>query len=184
MFDNIKRLKKLNSEVLEMEKAEADAEAEKNSSISVFLHNAGDALSPFCDVDSPIINSDMSDYLDNMAEQLPLDRDITIKINGEADKDTVKRAIKNYYNNRFVNAKREYRKNGILSVVFTVLAVLILTAAVIIEAFMESQPVLIEMIDIVGWVFIWEAADMFFLQRGVLRINQIRCLNFIRAKVE
>lgn len=182
MFDNIKRLKKLNKEVEELEKIELDED--DSSSITVFLQNTDDALSLFCDKTSPVINSELSDYLDNKAEQLPLDKDLHIKIIGDVDKDVVKQAIKNYYNNKLISAKREYKKNGVLSAIFTALAILILTAAVLIETFVESQPVLLEIIDIAGWVFMWEAVDMFFLERGALRVKQIRCLNFIRAKAE
>lgn len=181
MFKNIKRLKKLNQEVEEVDNIDI---TENSSTLTIFLNGTDDALSPFCDKSSPVINSDLSDYLDNQAEQLPPDKDIHIIINGEADKNIVMKAIKNYYNNRLISTKREYKKNGILSGLFTLIAIIILTAAVLIETFFSSQLVLLEIIDIVGWVFMWEAADMFFLERGALRIKQIRYLNFIKAKVE
>ncbi len=182
MFDNIKRLKKLNKEVNEVR--DVDMSPENDCLLTVFLNSTEDALSPFCDENSPVINSDLADYLDNKAEQLPLDKDIHIKINGEADKDAVKKAIRNYYDNRLISAKREYKKNAFVSGLFTLFAVIILTVAVIIETCFSSHLVLFEIIDIVGWVFMWEAADMFFLERGSLRIKQIRYLNFIKAKVE
>ncbi len=182
MFDNIKRLKKLNKEVDEVRDVEMSSDSE--CLLTVFLNSTEDALSPFCDENSPVINSDLADYLDNKAEQLPLNKDIHIKISGVADKDVVKKAIKNYYDNRLINAKREYKKNAVVSGIFTIIAVIILTVAVIIETSFSSHLVLFEIIDIVGWVFMWEAADMFFLERGALRIKQIRYLNFIKAKTE
>lgn len=180
MFDNIKRLKKLNKEV----ESELSTTGENATDIYVCCAETSDALSPFCQVEQPVISSEFADYLENKAERLHIGENINIKIQGNADKAVLKKAIVNYYESKLSNAQREFSKNGILSCIFTVLAVLILTAAVLINTFLETRLVLQEIIDIAGWVFMWEAVDMFFLQRGTLRIKQIRYLNFIRATVE
>lgn len=175
MFNNIRRLKSL-----KRKDRKNDATI---SELNVYCDCIENALSPFCSKEAPIINSELADYLENSAEKIPLENDIHININGDVDKGILKDSIKNYYENKLADSQREFKKNGVLSAIFTVLAVIVLTVAVLIDVFMETHLVLQEIIDIIGWVFMWEAADMFFLQRGALRIKQIRYLNFINAQI-
>ena len=45
------------------------------------------------------------------------------------------------------------------------------------------QSVFLEMIDVVAWVFMWEAADIFFFQRSTLRMKRLRYFNLIQADI-
>lgn len=180
MFKNIKRLKALEREFEKELKERGD---EPNNEIKIHCDDLSEAISPFCG-DTPIINGELGDYLENKAQQLPLDADIHISIDGNADKATIERGIRNYYNNKLSDSRREFKKNSQLASLFTLLAVVILTAAVLIGVFLPQNVVLGEIVDIAGWVFMWEAVDIFFIQRGSLRIDRIRYLNFARAKID
>lgn len=179
MFNSIKRLKELSNP--------SRSKGENVSEIKIYCNDKSDVLSPFCGNENSVINSDLADYLENKADQLPIANDIHITIEGETketDKQVIKCAITNYYENKLADTKREFKKNGNLTIVFLILAIIVLSAAVIINTFMETRLILHEIVYIVGWVFASEAAELFFLQRGALRIKQIRYLNFIRAELE
>ena len=50
-------------------------------------------------------------------------------------------------------------------------------------SYFGRMPILSEALDIFSWVFLWEAVDLFFLERTVLRAKRNRCLHFLEADI-
>ena len=64
----------------------------------------------------------------------------------------------------------------------TAAAALIFALAVIFDR-MGADTVLLNMIDVVAWVFMWEAADILLLQRPTLKLRRWRSFQMIRAEI-
>ncbi|NLC93692.1 MAG: hypothetical protein GX677_09590, partial [Treponema sp.] len=61
---------------------------------------------------------------------------------------------------------------------------IIVIAFMFVANYMEIPEVWSTVLEIIGWVFIWEAADKFFIERKTIR-NQLRYANkMINAVVE
>ncbi len=45
------------------------------------------------------------------------------------------------------------------------------------------ESVFLNMIDVVAWVFMWEAADLFFLQGSALRLKRMRAYHMASAVI-
>ena len=43
--------------------------------------------------------------------------------------------------------------------------------------------ILSEMVDIAAWVFMWEAVDLFFLERKILKVEQLRACRLFGAEI-
>ena len=56
-------------------------------------------------------------------------------------------------------------------------------ALAIIMEHLQMQSVLLNVTDVVAWVFVWEAVDIYALQRTTLKINRKRALNLMNAKI-
>ena len=59
---------------------------------------------------------------------------------------------------------------------------LILTLYLVIE-FSNSHHILAGIIDIAAWVFVWEAVDLFLIQRKLLKLKAIRYYELFNSKM-
>ena len=64
----------------------------------------------------------------------------------------------------------------------TVTAIVILALYLALEL-RNAGYVILEIVDIVAWVFMWEAADLFFLERNVLKLEQLRSSRLYAAEI-
>lgn len=129
-------------------------------------------LSPFCG-DEPIISSEVSAYLENTIKYVPPTFDFSIKIKNEniteQEKLIYKQAIKNYYHNNIQKLKRDVFRNNIVSLGMTFVGVLVIAIMLILSSKGVINEVWNAVLEIIGWVFIWEAVDKFFFERHHLK---------------
>ena len=64
----------------------------------------------------------------------------------------------------------------------TLTAALIFATAVVLDRH-GTNAVILNMIDVVAWVFMWEAADIYFFQRSLLKLHRRRALSMIEAVI-
>ena len=91
-------------------------------------------------------------------------------------------AIRNYYHLEFLEAERELRKNSVQSTVMTVFAALLFALALVLDSY-GVRAVLLNMLDVVAWVFMWEAADLFFFRRSDMRLRRLRAFHLIQSRI-
>ncbi len=90
--------------------------------------------------------------------------------------------LKEYYVRHYEHNRGQLKRNLLFSVIMAVIGIFGIAAALAIS-FYGKIPVLAEAVDIFAWVFLWEAVDLFFLQRSLLRVERNRCLRFFEAKI-
>lgn len=144
----------------------------------------GDALNGFA-AGEEMISGEFADYLLQKSRVLPLRKDIEIVLEGEDDlKDRVKTGVVNYFEKSFADYDRQLTSNGIVSLVFIGMAVLIFALMFTLKALTNMGEILLEIMDIAGWVFAWETVDMFFIQRKIIKIKMLRSYNLLKARIK
>ena len=168
MIKSIQELKRqLNARVLE-DSVERDDEGRAVISMSVL--NDDDFLSDFSAGATPTISSEVSEFLEESATAFLPKEQLHIKIYSDCidseEEKLYKNALTEYYVRHYKRNWLEMRRNLLISVVMLLIGIAALSGGVTFT-----------------WVFIWEAVDLFFLERSVLRREKYRCLSFIAAKV-
>lgn len=188
MFDRLKAFRALAEEIREKDrKAEKQADAAgARHTVRVSVQNGDDFLSPLSPDGAPVISEETAPFLSNSVRHLRPDTALRFEIEEKGidrtEREVYEKAIRNYYHGEFAEVMRELRRNAIVSAVMTAAAALIFALAVIFDR-MGADTVLLNMIDVVAWVFMWEAADIFLLQRPTLKLRRWRSFQMIRAEI-
>lgn len=144
-------------------------------------------ISSFSDTTKPVISDAVADFLVSRAEAVPINERLTLRVYGdcidEAEREIYKSAISEYFLESYAAGQREFIRNTIAAVVLAVLGVLVLGVMILLESIIQVA-VWIEVIDIIAWVFVWEAADIWFLENRVVDLRRKRCLALMYMKIE
>ena len=130
------------------------------------------------------LNPNLCDYLWNNAKLAPLDKSLTIKIfdNSNLNKDEVESAIKTHYRREYIETKDQLKKINLFTLACMLIGVLFLVALVFLHKLADNYYLDIIM-EIVAWVFIWEAVDRFFLEAPRVKRKCMRIQQLYDAKV-
>ena len=188
MFDRLKAFRALAEEIREKDRnteKQADAAGARHT-VRVSVQNGDDFLSPLSPDGAPVISEETASFLSNSVRHLRPDTALRFEIEEKGidrtEREVYEKAIRNYYHGEFAEVMRELHRNAIVSAVMTAAAALIFALAVIFDR-MGADTVLLNMIDVVAWVFMWEAADIFLLQRPTLKLRRWRSFQMIRAEI-
>jgi len=183
MFKQIKEINRIKKSAMS-EKNETD-----NEGRSVLRMNVSDDdafLSPYSADGQSVISSEVAEFIDNAAAPLNLKRPVKIIIRGatidDEEKKTYRAAVKKYYGNKIFEADGRLKKNLVLSAIMALIGAAILSACVLLHV-NNAGAVISELIDIVAWVFAWEAVDLFFLERPLLRRELLKSCRLYEAEI-
>ncbi len=144
-------------------------------------------LDKFSRYDYPIISTEIAEYLEKVTTSIKPNERFTLRIYSDCiddyEKNIYTMAIKNYYIDKYIVKNRELKNYRRLSFILGFIGILVLTFVIILE-YSEKSVLWMRVFDIVAWVFIWEAVDIFFFKCKELRLNQMRNLNFIDMEIE
>lgn len=151
--------------------------------IDMSVKDDSEFLSPYSKHTTPVISSDVANFIEDAASTLPPKQQITLRIHSDCiddnEKVIYKEAISEYYAQRYIASKNELRFNSIAFILLTLAGILTL-----ILAFAVNSHIWSEIIDIAAWVFLWEAVDIFFFKRRRSNIERNRYLSYMLIKVE
>ena len=185
MKEKRKELRRLSAE---LRRAHAAArKADGRCPVRIHVRDDSDFLSPFSPDSEALIAGETAAFLDQSVKYLPPDADLSLHIDGACispgERPLYAEAIRRYYRHEFAAAARDMRKNTVLSLVMTGVAALIFALALWLSHH-GAETVLLNMIDVVAWVFMWEAADIFFFRRSEIRLRRLRAYQMMEAKTE
>ena len=131
------------------------------------------------------LNGEFCDYVFEKAKGVPIKDDITIKIHSDddIDADEVGRALKSHYRAEYKEAKKSVSRLTLVSVIMTLFGIIALTALFLLDRFVDNF-YLTSIVEIVAWVFVWEAVDYFFLQRPTEKAKCVLIQRIYTATVE
>lgn len=93
-----------------------------------------------------------------------------------------KEAIRNYYKLKLKDLLRTIKRKNTFGLIWIIIGIVTLSVMIVFTN-LELSKVIIECIDIFAWVFIWEAVDTMFVQRGGTLLQIQRTENFITMNI-
>lgn len=158
----------------------------ENINIDMTILDNSTFLSPYCG-NVKIISSEVASYLDNILNYYPPKLNLTLRINSKStnqeDEKIFKEAIINYYQNNIYRLKRDLLRNMIIALIMLIIGSIFITLMLIIGN-KNSNPIWTTILEIAGWVFIWEAVDKFFFERHSLNKELRKSIQIVSAKIE
>lgn len=155
--------------------------------LTMRVRDDGDFLSPYSLSREETISTDVAEFLTESAmavhPRMPMTLHIHSQCIDEKEQDVYRRAIRSYFTLQAIEHQRTMRRNAIQSAVMAAVGVVSLAGMVWAER-MGVSGIWIECMDIFAWVFVWEAVDLFFIERGMLRLKQKRLDAFMDMTVQ
>lgn len=154
--------------------------------IDITITDSDSLLSAYNPDGKPIIDNSMAEVIDTAIKSTSFKKDIHLKITCEKytkDKEPeYKDAITNYYINEFADKERKLHNNTLITITLFLLAIVSFTALFIFQQ-INLPWIIIQLGEIVAWVFSWEVVDMIFFQRQIIKFEQHQDLKKIFAKI-
>ena len=140
--------------------------------INMTVKDDSDFLSPFSHSDIPVISFDVAEFIENSSELISSKEQLSLHIYSNCIDDDEKKqyvkAIREYYSEKSVVNAKELKRNNIVVFLLTIAGILVLSLAIALQYLTDYQ-VWSEVIDIVAWVFLWEAVDISAFENRSLR---------------
>ncbi|WP_289183632.1 hypothetical protein, partial [uncultured Dubosiella sp.] len=159
----------------------------KSSTIHLTVIRNDDFLSPYW-ADRPVISGEAASILDNLIQTVPQNNLKHLQIDIASDgidakeKGIYREAIHYYYENELKNIQRKQRKNVESGLTMLAIGAGILTLHALGD-YLGLRPVTSEILDIAGWVFIWQAVTQFGIERHKMNLDRVRIRALANAKI-
>lgn len=135
---------------------------------------------------TPVISTEVADFIEQSTISINPKEKLTLKIHSDCiddrEKELYREAIKEYYTEKYVANKRELIRNNIITLILTMMGVVVLALAILLE-YQTNSLIWYEVIDIVAWVLLWEAVDINAFGNRALRIKQKNVLLIYPCKL-
>ncbi len=189
-MSNISRkLKRLSDKLESFEPYEVDSMGRRV--IRLHINDADTFLSPLSIEGVPVISDETAYLLNFYLLNMTLEdyEEIVFVISGrdlsDLEKNIYRKAIKNYYQEEFIDMQDQLKDNFRSAIWMLFVGLVILSFKFFLwwlAPRMRNITVGFEFIDIVAWVFIWEAVVLFFKDRPKLQEKQIQNMEILEAK--
>lgn len=155
--------------------------------VNMTVKDDSNFLSVFSVSDTPVISMDVAEFIENSTQLIPAGELLTLRIHSncvdEREQIIYEKAIKEYYAEKYLANERELKKNNRLSLLLVLVGIMVLAVAIFLE-YMANSVIWSEVIDIVAWVFLWEAVDIRAFCNRSLKSKRLRYLAYMSMKVE
>ncbi len=159
--------------------------AERVNEIEMVVLNDDEFLSPYCGHD-PVISGEVAGYMENAAKAGGPASRFRLKIFSDVitpeEAVIYDRAIRNYYRNEREHLTRERHRNAVVALAMLIAGVLIFALRLLFPV-MTTWEILDEVIDIAGWVFVWEAVDQYAFQRHKINLEYGMACHMAEAEI-
>lgn len=154
--------------------------------INISVSDDSQFLSAFSEIGKPVISADVADFLENSTSAFSPAQSLRLTVYGkcidEEEKPKYSQAIRNYFSLKLSDTRREVRRKSIQSIIFCIVGILALVAMFCLSS-LSVNGVWTECVDIFAWVFLWEAVDLFFIERSSLILREKRLRNFVEMEI-
>lgn len=154
--------------------------------IHMTVKNDENFLSVFSESETPVISTEVAEFIENSTHSVPPRESLTLRIHSrcidDREKVLYKKAIKEYYMEKYIANEQELKRNRLTVLLLTMAGVATLAAALLFD-YHIGNAIWSEVIDIVAWVFLWEAVDIGVFENRMARSKKLRYLAFLSMKV-
>jgi len=116
------------------------------------------------------------------------DKKIFFEITGHnlslAEQELYRKAIKNYYREEFLDVQDDMKLNRRNTILMLVSGAFFILLRLLLPLTIGWRLDFLEPINIVAWVFLWEAVELQIFKRPKLKEIQIRNLKILEAEIE
>ncbi|MGM9522512.1 MAG: hypothetical protein ACI3VB_08545 [Oscillospiraceae bacterium] len=162
-------------------------DAEDRIVVDMTVQDDSEFLSVFSEGETPVISMEVADFIESRTRSLPPQEPLTLRIHSDCIDDREKQlyaaAVREYYTERYAANRQELRRNRVIAAFLLLAGVLVLSAALWLGDRVDNA-VWAEVIDIVAWVLLWEAADISLLENRTLRWKEKRYLSCTAIRME
>lgn len=143
-------------------------------------------ISPYCS-NLPVISGEAAAYLENAVKNIPIKFDISLHVKcsglSQNKQELYRNSIKNYFNNTIQQTIRDLFRTTMIALVMAIIGIGVIVLMLILtsKGLGELWNIVLE---IIGWVFIWESVDKFFFERQKLKHELRRAYQFINADIQ
>ncbi len=184
MIKSIKEIRK----ALHLLEKEHEHDEQGRAVIDLRVLDDGEFLSPYSTAKHNIISEDVSDFIEHSMRGVPPEEAVHIRIYSNVitpeEQAEYTKAIHSHYADKYRDSCFEKKHLHRTAAIMTLVAVVALSFMIGFEVSWFRTAVISEIIDIFAWVFMWEAVDIFFLQRTMLRFKQQRYLRLADSVIE
>lgn len=182
----IKR-KDVNKRVEDLEKQEKHIYDEDDRVvININVRDDVEFLSNYGIEENTVISQETASFLEHAIKPINYKENLTLAIHSdvisEDEKYLYDKGIRNYYKNSLLEQKKHLDLN-LKSTLFLLLSGIVYFALLTLVSFFLKNDLWVEVLSIVGWVFIWEAVEVFFLERPKLRRMKYRYYALMNSKI-
>lgn len=155
--------------------------------VNMTVKNDSDFLSAFSENATPVISTDVAEFIENSTNSILPKEQLTLRIYSncidDQEKVLYKEAITEYYTEKYIANERELKRNNIIAFLLMVAGVIVLAFEILFD-YKIGILIWTEVIDIVAWVLLWEAVDISVFGNRALRLKCKRCLSYASMNVE
>jgi len=153
--------------------------------INMNVNNDNYFLSEFSENDTPVIRREVAEFIEDSTPTIRKNKELTLCIRSGCidahEKELYRRAVKEYYTERYISVKEELKRDYVIAGVLAIVGILVLLLAVFVG---DHSDIWSEVVDIVAWVFVWEAAYLAFLETRKLKHDSKKYIAYISMKIE
>lgn len=155
--------------------------------VTMTVKNDNDFLSVFSESDTPIISTAVADFIEGCTQSIRPKEQLTLQVRSncidDQEKTIYEKAIREYYIERYISNERELTRSNRVAFVLAIIGILLLVLAVLLNHILIGV-VWAEVVDIVAWVFLWEAVDIRAFGNRAMKQKRVRYLSYISMKIE
>ena len=153
--------------------------------IDVVINDEDSIMSPFSGC-YPTVSGEFSEFIESRITRHHIKHQATINIISDEIDDEEKKlysqAIKNNYFEKYIDCRKEMIRDFIISGIMLLIGAVVLTVALIMDS-LNRNLLLLEIYDIVAWVFIWEAVDVVFFKRTLTNLHRKKYYCLMNANI-
>lgn len=182
-----KRIRNLHIQLKKIEDREGyTCDKDGRAIINVGAENYDDIFSPYCYKGGDTLSSTLVEYLNQKANTVPLDHDLTIRFHvkdaSEEKRKEIRAALKENYQSDIRGIDNKMQSTALFSMWFILLGILFTVAYLLL---LDKVPIAVTYImDLFSWLFLWEGIDAFFLDRRLMKRDKLKALRLATAKLE
>ncbi len=187
MFHFRKRLRELAREEKEYER-KLDIDDKGRLVLDVKLGSISDAYSKYSPQKDLRLEPELKEYFES--ENIVLENPLVIKVyndelkESKIEQETLTGILKNSFCCERRKLFKSRRFNNLVSLWCLIVGLVILAASFSIQFLPFLQNIIFSSLEILAWVFLWEAADLFFFQRPGLNARYVHYSKLCSADVE
>ena len=185
MREKARSIKVLNKIMSEANTPEVDEQNRPVVNISV--SDDSHFVSEYCAEGKPQLTQETASFLEHSIKHIKSEKQLVFKIKSsvidEEEKVKYKRAIKNYYAQEVAEVSHQIRTNSKMSLIMVFVGIIVFVLNFMLST-MNTFSIMLSVLDVVAWVFVWEAVDIFFFRRHEIKSRLKKCIKLLTAEVE